>query len=166
MLTGRKKAAPSVEQNFAMIGQLTLDKTLIGLRAKNVWNFCLMLPKMSKKGMKTIACISIPVIIMAAVLLQHKDDPNKDEALVPLPKGKTNPPLERLGPRWPIPTGAEVWYGTNQLPCGIVVECEEDHEFDGRVDDGVAIRFSNGNLISWVPRHSTKGLWIRAAEVK
>jgi hypothetical protein len=112
--------------------------------------------------MKTIACLSIPVMVMAVVLSRHQDQPNKDEALFPLPRGQTNPPLERLGTRWPIPSGAEVWYGTNQLPCGVVVECEQNHEFEERVADAAAIRFSSGNLIAWVPRDSTKGLWIRA----
>jgi hypothetical protein len=127
-----------------------------------------MLPTLNRNRMRTFACIGFPVMVIVSVLLWHKEPPDKhrDSALSPLPKGRTNPPLERLGNKWPIPTGAEVWYGTNQLPCGVIVECEQQHEFDDGMEDCVAIRFAEGNLITWVPRSSTKGLWIRAEKAK
>jgi hypothetical protein len=103
-------------------------------------------------------------MITLTILLWHRDPPESDlnTALSPLPKGRTNPPLERVGAKWPIPEETPVWYGTNQLPAGTIVQSEADHEFEDRTEDAVAIRFSNSTLVSWVTRRSTKALWIEA----
>jgi hypothetical protein len=54
-----------------------------------------------EQEMKTFACIGFPIMIITAILLRHRDSPETglNSALFPLPKGRTNPPLERLGHR-------------------------------------------------------------------
>jgi hypothetical protein len=123
-----------------------------------------------RTGMKAAIFILIPVAIICALVFRDRqppqDQPPPKSALFALPAGRTNPSLVRLGNKWPIPKGTEVWWSTNQSPAGVVVESEKNHEFEGGVGDGVAIRFNDGSSITWVPTRSIKSFWIRADEAK
>jgi hypothetical protein len=105
------------------------------------------------------------VIAIAMVIFASRDigPIGRLPVSIPLPEGRTNPPLKRIADTWPIPTGTEVWGYTNHTPIGKIEQCEERHDFERGPGDGFAIRYNNAtNEILWVPRRTAKKLWIPA----